>query len=162
MLPEVLNNIKEAINNDVFIKIEISEKIVEEVLDKKCDIALIESPIFKEGLIYREWMEDELVLFSNTPLPKYVKKDDLHKFNWICRDEGSHTRKLVSEVFETMGVECKSFNVISEVSSSTAVVQTILRSSVNKEHPTVSIISRYAIANEVESGKLFEAKNKRT
>ena len=160
VLPEVLNNIKEAINNDVFIKVEVSEKIVDEVLDKKCDIGLIESPVFKEGLIYREWMDDELVLFSNTPLPKYVRKEDLYKFNWICREEGSHTRKLVSEVFESMGVECKSFNVISEVSSSTAVVQTILRSPVDKQNPTVSIISKYAIANEVESGKLYEARIK--
>ncbi len=160
VLPEVLNNIKQAINNDVFIKVEVSEKILNEVLDKKCDIGLIESPIFKDGLIYREWMEDELVLFSNTPLPKYIKKDDLYNFNWICREEGSHTRKMVSELFESMGVECKNFNVISEVSSSTAVVQTILRSPVNKDNPTVSIISKYAIASEVESGKLYEARIK--
>jgi len=160
VLPEVLNNIKEAIQNDVFIKVDVSEKIVDEVLDKKCDIGLIESPVFKEGLIYREWMEDELVLFSNTPLPRYVKKEDLYKFNWICREEGSHTRKMIAELFESMGVECKNFNVISEVSSTTAVVQTILRSPINKNNPTVSIISRYAIANEVENGKLYEAKIK--
>ncbi len=160
VLPEVLNNIKEAISNDVLIKVEVSEKVLQEVMEKKCDLGLIESPIFKEGLIYREWMEDELVLFSNTPLPKYVKKEDLYDFKWICREEGSHTRKMVSELFESMGVECKNFNVISEVSSSTAVVQTILRSSVDKDHPTVSIISKYAIASEVESGKLYESRIK--
>ncbi len=160
VLPEVLNNIKEAISNDVLIKVEVSEKVLQEVMEKKCDLGLIESPIFKEGLIYREWMEDELVLFSNTPLPKYVKKEDLYDFKWICREEGSHTRKMVSELFESMGVECKNFNVISEVSSSTAVVQTILRSPVDKDHPTVSIISKYAIASEVESGKLYESRIK--
>lgn len=160
VLPEVINNIKEAINNNVSIKIDVSEKVVNEVLDKKYDLGLIESPIFKEGLIYREWMDDELVLFSNSPLPKYVKKEDLNRFKWICREEGSHTRKMVSELFESMGVECKNFNVIGEVSSSTAVVQTILRSKIDKESPTVSIISRYAIADEVKEGKLYEAKIK--
>lgn len=160
VLPDVINNIKEAINNNVSIKIDVSEKVVNEVLDKKYDLGLIESPIFKEGLIYREWMDDELVLFSNSPLPKYVKKEDLNRFKWICREEGSHTRKMVSELFESMGVECKNFNVIGEVSSSTAVVQTILRSKIDKESPTVSIISRYAIADEVKEGKLYEAKIK--
>ncbi|WP_200763436.1 LysR family transcriptional regulator [Nitrosophilus alvini] len=160
VLPDVLNNIKEAIKNDVLIKVDVSENVINQVLEKKYDIGLIESPIFKEGLIYREWMEDELVLFSNSPLPKYVRKEDLYNFDWICREEGSHTRKLVSEVFESMGVECKSFNVKSEVSSSTAVKLTILKSPKSVERPTVSIMSRYVIAEEVEQGKLYEARIK--
>ena len=32
--------------------------------DKKIDMALIESPVFKDGIIYREWIEDEIVIFS--------------------------------------------------------------------------------------------------
>lgn len=160
VLPDVINTIKEAINNNVLIKVDVSEKVVNEVLDKKYDLGLIESPIFKDGLIYREWMDDELVLFSNSPLPKYVKKEDLNRFKWICREEGSHTRKMVSELFESMDVDCKNFDVISEVSSSTAVVQTVLRSEINKNSPTVSIISKFAIAEETKDGKLYEAKIK--
>ncbi len=160
VLPDVINNIKEAIKNNVLIKVDVSKNIADEVLDKKIDLGLIESPIFKEGLIYREWMNDELVLFSNSPLPRYVNKENLYKFKWICREEGSHTRKMVSELFESMGVECKNFNVIGEVSSSTAVVQTILKSQVDKNSPTVSIISKYAIEDKVKEGKLYEAKIK--
>ena len=160
ILPHVIQEIKSIIKNDILIKVDVSEKVVDNVLDKKYDLGLIESPVFKEGLVYREWMEDELVLFSNTKLPKYVRVEDLYRFKWICREEGSHTRKLVSEVFERLGVSCKKFNVISEVSSSTAVVNSILRSPIDKEHPTVSIISRYAIEDEVKQGRLFEAKIK--
>ncbi|NPA03242.1 MAG: LysR family transcriptional regulator [Epsilonproteobacteria bacterium] len=160
VLPQIITDIKEMVKNDILLKVDLSEKIVEDVKDKKFDLGLIESPVFKDGLIYREWMEDELVLFSNTKLPKYVKTEDLYRFNWICREEGSHTRKMVTEVFERLGVSCKKFNVISEVSSSTAVVNSILRSPVNKEKPTVSIISRYAIEDELRNGRLFEAKIK--
>ncbi len=160
ILPNVIQEIKNIVKNDILIKVDVSEKVVDNVLDKKYDLGLIESPVFKDGLVYREWMEDELVLFSNTKLPKYVRVEDLYRFKWICREEGSHTRKLVSEVFERLGVSCKKFNVISEVSSSTAVVNSILRSPIDKEHPTVSIISRYAIEDEVKQGRLFEAKIK--
>ncbi len=160
ILPHIIQEIKNIVQNDILIKVDVSEKIVDNILDKKYDLGLIESPVFKDGLVYREWMEDELVLFSNTKLPKYVRVEDLYRFNWICREEGSHTRKLVSEVFERLGVSCKKFNVISEVSSSTAVVNSILRSPIDKEHPTVSIISRYAIEDEVKQGRLFEAKIK--
>ncbi len=160
ILPHIIQELKNIVKNDILIKVDVSEQVVDNVLDKKYDLGLIESPIFKDGLIYREWMEDELVLFSNTKLPKYVRVEDLYRFKWICREEGSHTRKLVSEVFERLGVSCKKFNVISEVSSSTAVVNSILRSPIDKEHPTVSIISRYAIEDEVKQGRLFEAKIK--
>ncbi len=160
VLPRIMTEIKKVVENDILIKIDVSANIVDNVLDKKYDLGLIESPIFKDGLVYREWMEDELVLFSNTKLPKYVRTEDLYKFNWICREEGSHTRKMVAETFEKLGVSCKKFNVISEVSSSTAVVNAVLSSPVNKEHPTVSIISRYAIEDQLKSGRLFEAKIK--
>ncbi len=160
VLPHVIQELKNIVKNDILIKVDVSERVVDNVLDKKYDLGLIESPIFKENLIYREWMEDELVLFSSTKLPKYVRVEDLYRFKWICREEGSHTRKLVSEVFERLGVSCKKFNVISEVSSSTAVVNSILRTPIDKEHPTVSIISRYAIEDEIKQGRLFEAKIK--
>lgn len=160
ILPTVINNIKEVIKNDVLIKVELSERVIDEVLEKKLDLALIESPIFKEGLIYREWMEDELVLFSNSPLPRYLKKEDLYNFDWICREEGSHTRVLVSEIFEEIGVDCSQFNVKAEVSSSTAVMQAILKSPKNTPRPTVSIMSRYVVADDVAAGRLYEARIK--
>ncbi len=159
LVPEFLNDLKKAIHNEVLIKVDLTENVLNEVLDKKADLALIESPVFLEGLIYREWMEDELVLFSNSPLPKYVKKDDLYKFKWICREEESHTRKLVSEAFEEAGIECKSFNIVSVVTNPTVVKQTILKAD-KSETPTVSIISKYVIADEVENGTLYMARIK--
>jgi DNA-binding transcriptional LysR family regulator len=109
-------------------------------------------------MIYREWLEDELVVVSNVPIPKILKTEELYDYRWICREESSHTRKVVSEVFEELGVSCKSLDVISEVSNTTAVLQTIKRSKKNEEKPVVSIISRHAIADEVAAGELFEAR----
>lgn len=159
VLPSFLNDIKEAINNDVLIQVGLSEDVLEKLLDKKIDLAIVESPVFLDGVIYREWLEDEFVLFSNEPLPKIVRVEQLKEFNWICREEESHTRRVIAEAFEEAGVECKAFDVATTVTSPTAVLQTVLRAPKGGRQ-TVSIISRYTIEDEVGNGKLYAAKIK--
>jgi DNA-binding transcriptional LysR family regulator len=158
ILPTFLNNIKTQIDNDVSVNVSSSAKAIEELKDKKVDMALIESPIFEDGIIYREWLEDEIVIFSNQKIPRRVKNEDLLKFRWVCREPNSHTRKVFKEALDTTGLsDCDNFNIISEASSPTAIVQTILHS--NKEEiPTVSIVSTHAIKDYVKSGILFEAR----
>lgn len=160
VLPVHLGQLKDKINNEVHIRVGFSEDIIDQLIDKKIDIALIESPVFKDGLIYREWEEDELVIFSNQQIPKQLRKEDLYKFDWICRDENSHTRKLTSEVFEEIGVECSIFSVIGVVASTTAIKETITHSPKTAPRPVVSVVSRHVIADEVAEGKLFEARIK--
>lgn len=158
ILPHLLNDIRDSIKNEVFVNVGLSEAVIDDLLEKKVDLACIESPVFKDNIIYREWAEDELVIFSKTPLPRYVKKEDLLRFKWVCREHGSHTRRMMNETFEEMGLDCNSFNVVSVLSSATAIKQTILRSEKSEEQPTVSVISRYVITDEVENGQLFESK----
>ncbi len=155
---ECLNTIGQAINNDINLTIQESEIIINQLKDRKLDVGLIESPVIDNEMIYREWLEDELVVFSNTPIPKTLKTEELYDFRWICREENSHTKRIVSEVFDDLGVSCKSFNVLSEVSNTTAVLQTIKRSKKDASNPVVSIISKHAIADEVQNGELFEAR----
>jgi len=156
---QCLNTIGTAINNDITLAIHNSEEIVSLLKDRKLDVGLIESYIQNNDMIYREWLEDELVVFSNAPIPKVLKTEDLYEFQWVCREEGSHTKAIVADVFEDIGVSCKSFDVLSEVSSSTALLQTIKKAQKSAdERPVVSIISKHAIADEVQKGELFEAR----
>ena len=159
ILPHSLNDIQEAIKNNIMLKVEDAAEITEKLLDKKIDLALIEAPIFQEGIIYREWLEDELVITSSSPLPKMVKKEDLLSYNWICREEESNTRKIVHETFEKLDVDCKSFKVKSIVTSSTAVKHTLMKANI-EENPTVSILSKHMIVDEVDKGVLFTTKMK--
>jgi NAD(P)-dependent dehydrogenase (short-subunit alcohol dehydrogenase family) len=65
----------------------------------------------------------------NVRLTKKVAEltaDDLLEFDWICREEESHTRKLTAEVFEEIGVQCNNFNVMSIMQSPTAIKESIL------------------------------------
>ena len=160
ILPNYLGEIKKRIDNEVFMNVDLSANIIDQLEDKKIDIALIESPVFRDGIIYREWVEDELVIFSNQQIPKNLKADDLLGFDWICRDENSHTRKLTSEIFEEMGVQCNNFNVLAVLGSPTAIKESILHSDKSAQKPLVSIMSRHVIQDEIKDGKLFEARLK--
>ena len=160
ILPDFLNDIQDAIKNNVMLKVENTAEITEKLLDKKVDLALVEAPYFQEGIIYREWMEDELVITSKYPLPKNLTKEDLLSFNWICREEESNTRKIIHDTFEKIDVDCKSFTVKSILTSSTAVKQTLLKCKLEEKTPTVSILSKHIIADEVERGELFTSKMK--
>ena len=82
ILPTFLNDIKQKINNDVSVTVSNSAEAIEKLKDKKIDMALIESPIFEDGIIYREWLEDEIVIFSNQKLPRRVKNEDLQSYKW--------------------------------------------------------------------------------
>jgi len=160
ILPNYLSEIKKKIDNEVFMNVALSAEIIDQLEDKKIDLALIESPVFKDNMIYREWVEDELVIFSNQPIQKHLRADDLLEFDWICRDEHSHTRKITSEVFEEIGVQCNNFNVLGVLSSPTAIKETILHSDKNAERPLVSVMSRHVIQEDIANGKLFEARIK--
>ncbi len=159
ILPNYLGEIKKRIGNEVFMNVDWSGKIIEQLLDKKIDIALIESPVMEDGLIYREWVEDELVVISNQPIKKQLAADDLLEFDWICRNEDSNTRKLTAEAFEEIGVQCNHFNVIGVLASTTAIKESIIRAK-NTEKPLVSIMSKHVCQTEVENGTLFESKLK--
>lgn len=158
ILPTFLNDIKAKIDNDVSVVVSDSATAIQELKDKKVDMALIESPVFEDGVIYREWIEDEIVIFSNQKLPRRVKDEDLQSYKWVCRDPNSHTRKVFKENLEAVAFQdCDTFNVVSEASSPTAIVQTVLHSD-KEEVPTCSIVSAHAIEDLVKAGVLFESR----
>ena len=158
ILPRFLNNLKENIHNDVSINVSVSHEAIEDLLDKKIDIALVENYVPNDDIIYREWMEDEIVIFSNQKLPLKAKAEDLLSYKWVCRNPESNTRLLFKECLEKAKYpDCDTFNVTSEVTSATTIVQTVLHSDKNTM-PTVSVVSRNAIESLLKSGALFESR----
>jgi hypothetical protein len=64
----------------------------------------------------------------------------------------------MSEVFSELGVQCTSFDILSEVTDTTAVLQTVKRSKKDVDRPVVSVVSKYAIADKVLDGSLYQAR----
>ena len=158
ILPKFLNNLKENIHNDVSINVSVSHEAIEDLLDKKIDIALVENYVANEDIVYREWMDDEIVIFSNQKLPAKAKPEDLLSYKWVCRNPESNTRLLFKENLDKANYpDCDTFDVTSEVTSATTIVQTVLHSDKNIT-PTVSIVSRNAIESLIKAGALFESR----
>jgi len=158
ILPRFLNNLKENINNEVSINVSVSHEAIEDLLDKKIDIALVENYVPNDDIIYREWMEDEIVIFSNQKLPAKAKAEDLLSYKWVSRNPESNTRLLFKENLDKANFpDCDTFDVTSEVTSATTIVQTVLHSD-KSITPTVSIVSRNAIDSLLKSGALYESR----
>ncbi|MGB5792718.1 LysR family transcriptional regulator [Poseidonibacter sp.] len=158
ILPRFLNNLKDDLHNDVSINVSVSHEAIEDLLDKKIDIALVENYVANEDIIYKEWMEDEIVIFSNQRLPKKATAEDLLSYKWVCRNPDSNTRQIFKKNLEKANFpDCDTFDVTSEVTSATTIVQTVLHSDKNLT-PTVSVVSKNAIESLLKSGALFESR----
>ena len=159
VLPAFLNDIQKEISNGVMAKVSSTNELTDLLLSKKVDVALIESPLFYKEILYTEWMEDELVIVSHSPLVKILQKEDLFKFQWICREEESNTRKIIQETFNKIDVDCKTFNIKNIATSATMIKQTLLKAPNTPDvKPTVSILSKHMVEDEVKQGLLHIAR----
>lgn len=157
IVPNFLGGLKEAIDNDVSVKMDSSDEIFNLLLGRKIDLALVSSNYANNATILREWIDDEWVLFSKAKLPSFVKKENLENYRWISREDDSSTHKAILEEFEANNVDYSKFDFVSSVNSTTAIKQTILKTAIGKK-PLVSFISKHAIKDELEAGKLHTAK----
>jgi DNA-binding transcriptional LysR family regulator len=140
--------------------IEPCDKIVAGVKNNTYDLGLIESPVFDDALVYKEWMEDELIVCSLKALPKNLNEDDLSHYNLLCRNRDSPTRMFISDFFDKIDLSYETFYSLSEIDNASAAIQGIKWSKPNKEHPTVAIVSQLAIEDELKKASLHQSRIK--
>ena len=140
--------------------IEPCDKIVAGVKNNTYDLGLIESPVFDDALVYKEWMEDELIVCSLKALPKNLNEDDLSHYNLLCRNRDSPTRIFISDFFDKIDLSHETFYSLSEIDNASAAIQGIKWSKPNKEHPTVAIVSQLAIEDELKKASLHQSRIK--
>jgi DNA-binding transcriptional LysR family regulator len=158
ILPNYLNAIKDAIKNDVNINVSTSASALVKLRDKDIDIALVDVPESPKDIIYKEWMNDEILIFSNQKLPAKLSANNMLSYKWVCRDKNSNTRHIFKDALELSNMpDCEHFNIISESTSPTSIINTILKSDKN-DIPTVSIVSKFALVDYVKSGLLFTSR----
>ena len=155
---EPIYDIGQKVNSKITLKIIPCDVIIKGVKEGEFDLGLIESPIFDDALIYKEWMEDELVICSKNPLPISLGKDELNSCRLICRKEGSLTREVITDFLQKVGLSYESFWSLSEIDNATAAIQSVKWSKPNKEHPTVAIVSQLSIEYELNSKTLYQSR----
>ena len=152
-----LINISERLHSKIQLTISTCDKIVEGVKKKELDLGLIESPIFDDALVYKEWMEDELVVCSKIPLQESLGEEELSHCKLLCRNASSPTRVFITKFFEELGLSYETFYSLFEVDNATSAIQGIKWSKPNSEHPTVTIVSQLAIEDELDKEVLFQS-----
>ncbi len=153
-----LISISERVGSKIKLTIATCDKIVEGVKKKELDLGLIESPIFDDALIYKEWMEDELVVCSKIPLQEPLGKDKLSHCQLLCRNENSPTRMFITGFFEKLGLSYETFDSLFEIDNATSAIQGIKWSKPDSDHPTVAIVSQLAIEDELKKKELYQSR----
>jgi len=155
-----LINISQRLNSKIKLTIATCDKIVEGVKNRELDLGLIESPIFDDALVYKEWMEDELVVCSKTPFHEPLGEEELSHCKLLCRNIDSPARVFISDFFEGQGLSYNTFDSLFEIDNATSAIQGIKWSKPNKEHPTIAIVSHLAIEDELDKKVLYKSRIK--
>jgi DNA-binding transcriptional LysR family regulator len=151
---EPIYKISKTLNQKIKLNITECDKIVAGVERGEFNLGLIENPIFKRGLIYKEWLRDELVLCSKVKLPDELDIFWLNRLNLITRDDKSPTKDTISKFLKKAGLSYRDFNSTIRADNPTALIQGVKWSRPDSKNPTVSIVSKIAIDDEVRAGKL--------
>jgi DNA-binding transcriptional LysR family regulator len=154
-LPECIKYFKNLINKEINLIIKNNDALFEEVKNSAIDMAFVTKKK-NNGLNYVEWLEDELVVFSNKPLPPTIELEDLKNYKMICREPNSSTREFIKKTFEERNFECDTLQILSIVHNSTALKYTVM----NANEQVVSIISKMVIKDELREKKLFSSRIK--
>ena len=155
---ELIDDINHILHRRLKLTIIPCDEIIEGVKKGTFDLGLIESPLFDDALVYKEWIKDEMVICSQKPLPNSLEKKELSTCKLICRKEGSLTRNFITNFLAELDLSYKSFNSLSEVDNATAMIQSIKWTKPNQENPTIAIVSELAIEDELKYNKLYKSR----
>ncbi len=134
------------------IRINDSAKIIEAVAGNELLLGVVGAKIATPKLHYQAFAEDELILAAaiSNPVPSQITMDDLKQLPFIIRERGSGTRKSTESLLAQQHHAINQLNICATLGSSAAVKEAI------KANLGVSVISRYAIQDELLTGKIKE------
>lgn len=154
---EIIDTIHQKADRKIKLTVAPCNEIVKAIKEKRLDVGFIESPVFDNSLVYREWMNDELVICSKKRLPNSLGKDDLNRCRLVSSERGSFSRAFIEDFFEEQGLFYDDFDSISEVDNPTAIIQSIKWSRPSAPITAVAVVSKIAIEYELKYNHLYES-----
>jgi len=154
MLPALLGDFKHKYP-DVSIRLRVSntEGIVSMVEHNAIDLGVVEAPVSNKNLAVELCSTDQLVAIvpPKHPLAEYkrISIEELLKYPFISREEGSGTREVINEHFSHLGLTSY-VNIIMELGSSEAIKGAVASGM------GVSILSRATIQKDLQLNTLKE------
>ncbi|MDR2492414.1 MAG: LysR family transcriptional regulator [Coriobacteriales bacterium] len=154
ILPLIIGNFCEAHSEiDFNAKIANTQVMVQEILEKRLHIALVEGPVPDDkDLVVENFWHDELAVVVPSGHPwaeqPVVDFDELANEKIILREKGSGTRRVMELALEDCGFDPDKLNVVMELGSTQAIKQAVM------SHQGVTIISALTVRHESKFGLL--------
>jgi DNA-binding transcriptional LysR family regulator len=155
MLPTLLGDFKAKYPDvDIHLKVSNTDGIVSMVENNTIDLGVVEAPVANRNLVVEVCRKDHLVaiappnheLAGSGPVPLTRLLD----YPFICREEGSGTREVISEYLGTLGACDANLNISMELGSPEAVKGAV------EAGMGLSVVSRATIQKELRLGTLVE------
>jgi DNA-binding transcriptional LysR family regulator len=139
---------------DVNVRLSVSNSlgIVHQVENNTVDVGIVESPVSNKNLAVEVCWNDELV-FIAPPHHALAKKaaitvEELTALPFLCREEGSGTREVISEYLARNGIPFQDMQLCMEFGSPEAIKSAV------EAGLGVSIVSRATVVKELKLGTL--------
>lgn len=129
-----------------------SRTISKKVLEGELEIGVVGAKWNESGLNWIEMFSDELTLAVHPGHPWALKESvslkDVLQEPFIMREAASGTRKVFSKILEDNGLKESSLQEVAEIGSTAAIKEAV------KAGIGVSILSRYAVYDDVNCGRM--------
>jgi len=128
-----------------------TERIVEEVAEKKVTLGIIEGPPMRRDMKTERMVKDEMVLIVNPNYALTLRKGgviapaELAKV-LLLRERGSGSRRVVERALKKAGVPLRSLNVAMELDSTEAIISGV------EAELGVGFVSRWAVGKVLRLG----------
>ena len=157
ILPDILVKFRERFPEEQFRIVESdSSTVIEQVASHLVDIGFSGTVIEKANCKYIPFYQDDLVvIMPNTKEYQKIVKEQ-KDLKWlegeplIMREEGSGTRKEAEKQLKKMGISLDDLNIVATIENPEAVKRSV------KSGLGITIISRLATADEIQSGEVLE------
>ena len=153
VLPQILARYRKIYkNHTILLQVHNTEEILEKLVAREIDIALVEGPFDKSRFKYKKMKDDELV-FAVSPehdlaKQKQIDIKDIISGNLILREKGSGTRKIFEDKLLENGCSLQNIENYMEIGSISAI-KSLVESNLG-----YTVISRDTIKKELEFGTI--------
>lgn len=153
VLPGILAKHKKIYKNiTLLLQVYNTEDIIEKLLTRKLDFAIVEGPFDKRIFRFKKFKDDELVLAVSPEHPfakqKEVDIKDIIKGNLILREKGSGTRKIFEDNVMRMGYNLADIENYMEIGSISAIKSLV------EANLGYTVISKETIKKELALGTI--------
>lgn len=157
LLPDILTKFNEKHPGEQLRIIESdSSQVAEQVAEGSVDIGFTGTVLEKKFCKYIPFYKDQLVVITpNTEKYREYKRmgSDIYwiqEESVIMREEGSGTRKEAEKQLRHLGIRSERLRIIASIANQETIKKSVMQGM------GISILSRLAAKNEVESGRVLE------